>query len=158
MKKIMFICTGNICRSAMAHKMLEKIAEEENLDIKVYSAGIYAENGDTSTYNAIETMEEYGVDLKAHRATNVKDSEIEEMDLILCMTLSHKVSLIAMYPELKDKIYTLKEYVHFDENNKDKDISDPWGFDLETYRRCGSEIEKAVRMLVTKLKQEENEK
>lgn len=39
MKKIMFICTGNICRSAMAHKMLEKIAEEENLDIKVYSAG-----------------------------------------------------------------------------------------------------------------------
>ena len=66
--KIMFICTGNICRSAMAHVMFAKIAKEQNKDIQVYSCGVYAENGDVSTKEAIETMHEYGIDLRNHRA------------------------------------------------------------------------------------------
>ncbi len=71
--KIMFICTGNICRSAMAHWLLKKKLEEKNVkNVEVYSSGIYAVQGDTSTYEAIEVMEEYGVDLKKHRATNIR--------------------------------------------------------------------------------------
>ncbi len=71
--KIMFICTGNICRSAMAHWLLKKKLEEKNVkNVEVYSSGIYAVQGDTSTYEAIEVMEEYGVDLKRHRATNIR--------------------------------------------------------------------------------------
>ena len=69
----MFICTGNICRSAMAHWLLKKKLEEKNVkNVEVYSSGIYAVQGDTSTYEAIEVMEEYGVDLKKHRATNIR--------------------------------------------------------------------------------------
>ena len=78
--KIMFICTGNICRSAMAHAMFEKMAKEQNKNVQVYSCGIYAENGDTSTYEAIETMNEYGIDLRNHTATNIRNSNIYQMN------------------------------------------------------------------------------
>lgn len=154
--KIMFICTGNICRSAMAHKLLEKKLEEKQInDIQVYSSGIYAENGDTSTYNAIETMKEYGVDLKSHIATNIKNSEIDKMDLILCATLSHKREVLYLYPGLQGKVYTMKEYVGDDKETKD--ISDPWGYDLTTYQRCALEINEILDKLMEKiLNQKEN--
>ena len=62
--KIMFICTGNICRSAMAHKLMQKkLKDNEVKDIDVYSCGIFAENGHASTYNAIEVTKVYGVGL-----------------------------------------------------------------------------------------------
>jgi protein-tyrosine-phosphatase len=146
--KIMFICTGNICRSAMAHWLMKKKLQEKNINnIDVYSSGIYAENGDTSTDEAIEVMEEYGVDLKQHRATLTTNSNIKEMDLILCMTTSHKQNLIQMYPNLTNKIYTLKEYVGMDEIN----IQDPWGYGIATYRYCAAEIDTCLNKLIDKL-------
>ncbi|MCI9287340.1 MAG: low molecular weight protein arginine phosphatase [Clostridia bacterium] len=148
--KIMFICTGNICRSAMAHKLMQKkLKDNEVKDIDVYSCGIFAENGDASTYNAIEVTKEYGVDLKSHKATNIRDSKIDEMDLILCATMSHKYSVIQMYPSLANKIYTLKEYV---DENKDLDIKDPWGYDIEIYRFCIAEIDRLLDKLIEKIK------
>lgn len=143
----MFICTGNICRSAMAHWLLKKKLEERNIkNVEVYSAGIYADSGDMSTHEAIEVMEEYGVDLKKHRATKVQNSNIKDMDIILCMTLSHKRDLIYMYPELKEKIYTLKEYVKDEKNGVE--IRDPWGYDIVTYRFCASEIDACLDKLI----------
>lgn len=151
--KIMFICTGNICRSAMAHKLMEKKLQDIGReDIQIYSCGIFAETGDGSTYNAIETMKEYNVDLTKHRATNIRNSEIEKMDLILCATQSHKFTVIQMYPNLKDKIYTMKEYVQDGKNEKDIDIKDPWGYDIEIYRFCAAEIDKCLDRLIEKLK------
>lgn len=149
--KIMFICTGNICRSAMAHWLFKKKLEERNIkNVEVYSAGIYAYPGDISTDEAIEVMEEYGVDLKKHRATKVQNSNIKDMDIILCMTLSHKRDLIYMYPELKEKIYTLKEYVKDEKNGVE--IRDPWGYDIVTYRFCASEIDACLDKLIEMLK------
>jgi protein-tyrosine-phosphatase len=146
--KIMFICTGNICRSAMAHWLMKKKLQEKNIqNIEVYSSGIYAENGDTSTEEAIEVMEEYGVNLKQHRATITSNSNIKEMDLILCMTASHKNALTQMYPNLSNKIYTLKEYVGIDEI----DIKDPWGYGIVTYRYCAAEIDTCLDKLIDKL-------
>jgi len=143
--KIMFICTGNICRSAMAHVMLEDKAKKQNKDIQVYSCGVYAQNGDISTEEAIETMEEYQIDLKKHRATNIRSSKIEDMDVILCATTAHKDNVLNMYPDLEGKVYTMKEYAGFDKKNLD--IKDPWGYDISTYRRCASEIEKCIENL-----------
>jgi len=147
--KIMFICTGNICRSAMAHKMLEKKAKEQNKNIEVYSCGVWAQNGDIPTYEGIETMKEYGIDLRTHRATNIRNSNIEDMDVILCATQNHKINVISMYPELKDKTFTMKEYAGFPEN--DLDISDPWGYGLEVYKNCAKEIEKCIEIILKKI-------
>ena len=95
----------------MAHVMLQKRVKEENKNIEVYSCGVLAENGDVSTEEAIETMQEYGIDLKKHRATNIRNSNIENMDIILCATTAHKNNVIAMYPNLKEKVFTMKEDV-----------------------------------------------
>ena len=150
---IMFICTGNICRSAMAHWMLIKKIQEKNIkDINVYSCGIYAQTGDGPTYEAISVMEEYDIDLKKHRATNIRNSNIEEMDLILCATNSHKIAVLDLYPDLKEKVFTLKEYVDYNkEGHKKVDLDDPWGYGENTYRHCASEIDECLDLLLNKL-------
>ena len=148
----MFICTGNICRSAMAHKLLEKKLKDLNrTDIEVFSCGTFAENGEKSTYSAFEVMKEYEVDMSSHKATNIAKSKIKDMDLILCATTSHKYFVLQKYPELKDKVFTLKEYVNYDESGKDIDIRDPWGYDVEIYRFCVSEIDKCLDKLLEKI-------
>lgn len=151
--KLMFVCTGNICRSAMADWMMKDKIKKNNIkNIEVFSSGIYAQNGDTPTYEAIETMKENNIDLRQHRATNTINSNINEMDLILGMTQSHKNELIYLYPNLKDKIFTLKEYVNYQkEGNNNINIKDPWGFDIETYRACCAEIEECLNLLITKI-------
>ena len=136
----------------MAEAMLKKIIEQEKIsNVEVCSSGIYAETGDVSTVDAIETMQEYNINLKEHRATNTKESPIETMDLILCATLSHKRSVLQMYPELTGKVFTMKEYVSKIDCT-DLDIKDPWGYDVEIYRFCAAEIEDCIDKLLIKLK------
>jgi len=149
--KVMLICTGNICRSAMAQGMLKNIVEDKKINVQVYSCGIYAEDGDYATYNAIEAAKYHDVDISNHRATNIKNSQIEEMDIILCATNSHKNMVIAMYPHLVTKIFTMKEYAEIDEDGKNMDIKDPWGYDMETYKNCIEEINMCLEKIIEKL-------
>ena len=147
--KIMFICTGNICRSAMAHKMLEKKAKELNKNVEVYSCGIWAYDGNKPTYEGITVMKDYGIDLSTHRATYIENSNIKEMDVILCATQNHKQNVIRMYPDLQDKIFTMKEYAGHPKN--DLDIQDPWGYGLDVYKKCAKEIENCLAIILKKI-------
>ena len=108
---IMFICTGNICRSAMAHHLLEKRLKDLKIEnVKVYSSGVHAYNGEESTWEAKYIMKNYyDVNLEKHRATNIRNSNIKDMDLILCATRYHKRDVLKLYPELKGKDLTMKE-------------------------------------------------
>lgn len=147
-RKIMFVCTGNICRSAMAEAILKDKLKNRKIDEKfvVCSSGIYAYKGDTSTYEALKTMkDEYNIDLSNHRAVPIRDSKIEEMDLILCMTASHKNSLNYIYPNLENKTFLLKEYVGLE-----GEVEDPWGGTLNTYLKCAKELDKYIELLLKK--------
>lgn len=146
--KIMFVCTGNICRSAMAEYLAKKIAKQQGKDIHFFSCGIYADEKDGPTQNAIEVMEEYNIDIKKHKPTNIKNANIKEMDIILCMTKEHKMQLTYLYPDMLNKIFTLKEYAE----NRNEDIKDPWGYDIYTYRKCAEEINQELNKLITNLK------
>ena len=155
MVDIMFVCTGNICRSAMAECILkDKILKKGYMNaIRVCSSGVSAYTGDIPTDEAISVMEdEYNLDLITHRATNVEDSDIMHMDLILAMTVRHKFFLISMYPQLKDKIFTLREYVGASEN--DMNIDDPYGYGKNVYSDCAKQINDCIDELLVKLEKE----
>lgn len=150
MKKIMFVCTGNICRSAMAHHYMQKKVKDLNMenDYLITSSGTYAVYGEKSTNNAIEAMKKYNVDMTSHRATPIEDSNILDVDLIICMTSNHKRIILSLYPNLKNKVFTLKEYV--DPSIEYKDIDDPWGLSQSVYESCAKEIVKYVDKLIEK--------
>ena len=80
--------------------------------------------------------------------TNIKETKIEQMDLILCATVSHKQLVLNMYPELTGKVYTLKEYVGIGKEGKNMDIKDPWGCNIEIYKQCAEEIKQCLEMLI----------
>ena len=155
MVDIMFVCTGNICRSAMAECILkDKIQKRGYIGrVRVCSSGVSAYTGDIPTDEAISVMEdEYNLDLATHRATNVEDSNVTHMDLILAMTVRHKFFLISMYPQLKDNIFTLREYVGAPEN--DMNIDDPYGYGKNVYSDCAKQINDCIDELLVKLEKE----
>lgn len=153
--KIMFICTGNTCRSAMAEGLLKKLLKDRGINnVEVYSAGLHASTGEYATDEAIKVMkEEYDVNILMHQSTNVKNSNIKDMDLILCATHAHLTTLEYMYPELDHKIFTIKEYAYGPEV-ENKDIEDPWGYPVEVYKKCAKEIHDALEKVILKLDNE----
>ena len=112
-----------------------------------------SQDGDLPTWEAKRVMmDEYSIDMNKHRATNIVNSNIKEMDLILCTTSRHKRDVLRIYPELEGKVFTMKEYVGYDREYHDKiDIKDPWGYDIETYRSCIAEIDECLELLIKKI-------
>ncbi|MCT4619005.1 MAG: low molecular weight protein arginine phosphatase [Marinisporobacter sp.] len=149
MKTILFVCTGNTCRSSMAEGLFKKMLEdlgEKTKGIKVISAGTAAIGGQQASKNAVRAMEEKGIDLKDHRATFITKELTQEADLILTMTRNHKNQLLYMEPKAKEKIYTLKEYT-----GGDGDIVDPYGQSIDVYKECSKEIEESLKVLIEKI-------
>lgn len=154
MKKIMFVCTGNVCRSPMAQYYFNQKIAEQNLGDKfiAYSCGINANIKQKATPNAIDAIKSYGVDMSSHQATRLENSNIFECDLIITLTDFHKRLIETTYPKLKEKVYTLKGFV--EPNAKYIDIDDPWGLDIDVYKKCAKEITTYVDKLIEKLKKE----
>lgn len=140
---ILFVCTGNTCRSPMAAALFNKIATEKALDVRIESAGLFANDGEAASANSIDAMKDYGIDLSGHRAKNVNAELLEQVDLALTMTASHKM---ALKQYLGDKVYTLCEFA-----GENGDIPDPYGGDLEEYKICADKIYNALLKVAEKI-------
>ncbi len=142
-EKILFVCTGNTCRSAMAAALMNDIAVKNDLDILIDSAGVFAEIGAPATDEAIAAMRKYGIDLSLHRTKPLTTELIDMADIILTMTSAHKQLIYNIAP---NKIFTLLEYA-----GDDGDISDPYGGDNDDYERTAAEIYDALVDIAEKL-------
>ncbi|NLK86388.1 MAG: low molecular weight protein arginine phosphatase [Clostridiaceae bacterium] len=151
MKQILFVCTGNTCRSPMAAALFNRLAARElqGRGYEAVSAGLSAMDGAPASKNAMRAMDSYpDADLSHHRSRQLMHDDVKNAFLVLAMCRSHKQHILSMYPEAYQKVYTLKEYSY----GAQADINDPFGGDESVYRQSAEEIARAVEKLVEKLK------
>jgi len=133
---ITFICTGNTCRSAMAEGICKKMLSDRNItEISCRSCGLAAFTGDSASPNAIEAAKTYGADISAHRAVTANQYILDETDIAVCMTERHKAVLISA--GVKCRILV-----------PDNGISDPYGGNLDVYKKCASELADYIERLL----------
>jgi len=142
--KIVFICTGNTCRSPLAAALFNKVAEQTGTGAEAVSAGIYPNEGEPASENAIAVAKEYSCDLSGHRSRLVTAQELEEADMVVCMTGEHERIIASYFPQVRQKLSTLIPW----------DIDDPFGKDMEAYRECAGDIYDGVRVLAGKIRGE----
>lgn len=149
MKKVLFVCTGNTCRSPMAEALFSRMLELSGHpdEIKAESAGLYAWENYQATPEAIEVMSQLGIDLSSHRARPLNEEMVQEADLILTMTRSHRDQLQEVFPDLKDKIYTLAEYA----GRPEEEIPDPFGKNIEAYQQALEQIKSLLERVIDQL-------
>lgn len=132
--KILFVCTGNTCRSPMAEGIFKSFTKDSPVNFEIKSAGLSAIDGERVSENSVKACRDIGVDISGHTATNIKNDDLKDTDLFVVMTMSHAKALMTSgVPQ--NKIYILN-------------VEDPYGGSLEIYKECCESIKSQLLILL----------
>ncbi len=152
-ERILFVCTANICRSPMAEAMFNALAEDKGLACRAESAGVAALIDEDMVLNARAALEEIGIYAQTHRARQVGEAMLEEVDLVLAMSPWHAAELRRRFWSLSDKVHTLQEYAT--SATGEDGIPDPHGHAMPAYRASVRQLFECIDRLVERLEREE---
>ena len=152
MKKLIFVCTGNTCRSPMAEGLLKHLLGPE-CGWEVSSAGVCAANGWPASEHAVEALREKGIDISDLHSQTLTPDLINSADLLVTMTQGHRQAVLAAVPQSEGKVFLLKS---FGIAQSAADIYDPVGEALDVYRRVRDEIDAALPDLILYMMEKRN--
>lgn len=141
---IMFVCTGNTCRSPMAEAMYNNLISKSGKTGTAISRGISVFEPEPLNPKASCALQARGIMPEKHNSTPITTDDIESVDIVLTMTTQHKMLLKALYPKYASKIYTLAEKAF----GKDLSIKDPFGGSQQVYDECADQILYAVERII----------
>lgn len=141
MEELIFVCTGNTCRSPMAEGLFRALDGETRTGLHASSAGLFVHEGLPASEYAVQAAGELGADLSGHRARQLTPELVRQAQYLVCMTAAHYDRLVQAMPWAQDKVFTLAP----------DDVADPFGGTLETYRACAAQLADDVRTLIGNL-------
>ncbi len=153
MKTILFVCTGNVCRSPMAEGLFRHATRGSGA-YHVMSAGLGAMEGQPPSVHAVQALKELGIDISQIRSRMLSPELVNQADYIFGMTHSHIDTVNLLFPQAAEKTFLLRE---FDETLDvfEKDISDPIGGSYQVYLHCRDQLEQGIASILRFVQHEE---
>ena len=157
MIRVLLVCTGNTCRSPMAEELLDDAIGRSTMlagKVKCKSAGTFACEGAEATDEAKQVMEEYGLNLEKHRATQFDLEMAEKYDILLAMSSIVYEQMETLAPDYVDKMHTLLGYAECLDGERTEEkftVLDPFDEELDEYRACAKQLNDTAQKMVKRL-------